>query len=263
MKRVYLSVILTALFFFSCKIDTGLEPTHSGFRGTVHFINDWPEQTDQVIVVAATKFPPTTITDIILGDPLPLGVDSATFTIYNPPAKFAAVGVVWKEKGQPWDVTNIIGIYFPTDNKFSPGVVEIKDRNTLVDSIDIVADLSKARLKVESTIEGKLRINGQWPDDVTSVLVIASESFPPAGLLDVTFGQPIPANFDSTQSYTLSVQPGKYKLIGCLVLQSDIPLGLESLKGIYFKRPTDFFPGTVTVPTDTSKIKNIDITINF
>lgn len=263
MKRFYFPIILTVLIFFSCKIDTGIEPTQSGFRGTVHFINDWPEQTDQVIVVAATKFPPATITDIILGDPLPLGVDSASYQIFNPPAEFAAVGVVWKEKDQPWDVTNIIGIYFPTDNKFSPGVVKIKNRKTVVDSIDIVADLSKAKLKVESTIAGKLHVNGPWPDDATSVLVIASQSFPPAGLLDVAFGQPIPAKFDSTQSYNLSVQPGKYKLIGCLILQSNSPLGLESLKGIYFKRPTDFFPGVVTVPTDTSKITNIDITINF
>ncbi len=261
MKKLYFPFILTAFFFFSCKIDTGLEPTHSGFRGTVHFINEWPQQTDQVIVVAATKFPPSTITDIILGDPLPLGVDSASYEIFNPPAEFAAVGVVWKEKDQPWDVTNIIGIYFPTANKFSPGAVKIRDRNTVADSIDIVADLSKAKLKVESRITGKLRVNGSWPDDATSVLVIASNSFPPSGILDVTFGQPIPAKFDSTQDYSLSVQPGTYKLIGCLVLQSNVPLGLESLKGIYTKRPP--LPSAVTVPTDTSKITNIDFTINF
>jgi len=261
MKR-FIFTFLTLAFFFSCQLDPGLEPTRSGFRGTIHFINEWPEETDQVMVVGAFKFPPTDISDIILGEPLPLFVDSTNYIFYTNPGTFAAVGVVWKEKDQPWDVTNIIGIYFPTENHFTPGTVEIKSRNHMADSIDIVADLSKAKRKVESTIEGNIRVIGDWPQDATSILMAASTSLIPNGLLDIQFGFPIPAGFDST-TYVLPIQPGTYRLVGTLLIQENAPIGIESVCGVYYKHPGDFLPGIVKVPTDTSHIKNINITIDF
>ncbi len=246
-----------------CGLDSGLEPTRSGFRGTVRFKNNWPEQTDQLMVVAATKFPPTAITEIVMGDPLPLFVDSAEYAVYTPPAKFAAVGVVWKEKNQPWDVTNIIGFYFPTEDHWTPGSVEIKNRDSMVDSVDIVADLSKAKRKVASTLEGTLKVQGTWPSAAQSVLIAALTALPSpkSSLLDVSFGIPIIAGFDSTV-YIMSIQPGTYLLITALVIEENAPIGLQSIRGIYKKKPTDFF-SPVTVPTDTSHIKDINITIDF
>lgn len=246
----------------ACTFNGGIEPTRSGFGGTITFIGEKPDQTDQVIVVAATKFPPSNITEIVQGEPLPLDSDSVQYEIWTPPADFAAVGVVWKQKDQPWDVTNIIGIYFPTENKFSPGVVSIKDRNSFVTSIDIKADYSKAKFKVDSFIHGTLKVNGEWPANASSILVVASQSLTPQGLLDVSFGQPIAAGFESVQ-YSLNLQPGTYRLIGCLLLQEGEPIGFQSIKGIYYKRPTDFLPGSVTVPTDTSNVYDINITINL
>ena len=252
----------TFLFFFSCEFNGGIEPTQSGLKGTIYFTNEKPAETDQIIVVASTVFPPSNITQIVQSEPLSISADSANFEIWIPPTDFAAVGVVWKQIDQPWDVTNIIGIYFPTENKFSPGSVEISTRNTVAEPINIQADYSVAKLKVDSFIEGTLQVNGSWPENATSVLVVASNNLVPTGLLDVTFGQPISAGFDST-TYSLNVQPGKYSLIGCLVLQENEPIGFESIKGIYYKKPTDFFPGSVTVETDTTVIKNVNISINF
>jgi hypothetical protein len=71
-------------------MDQGLQPTRSGFSGTIRFKNAWPEQTDQVLVVAATRFPPSAITDIVMSDPLPLHQDSATYTLFTTPQPFAA-----------------------------------------------------------------------------------------------------------------------------------------------------------------------------
>ena len=260
-----LTVLLSVIIFvvlISCHLDPGLEPTRSGIRGTIYFLNEWPEDTDQVLVVAATTFPPTGLADIVLGEPLPTFVDSTDYVLYTAPGTFAAVGVVWKEKGQPWDVTNIIGIYFPTEDHFTPGIVEVKNRNHMADSIDIVADLSKAKRKVDSTIEGMIRVVGEWPAGATSVLVAASNSLIPQGLLDIQFGMPIPAGFDST-TYVLSVQPGTYRLVGTLVLEQDVPIGIQSVRGVYYRKPGDFLPGIVKVPSDTSHIKGIDITIDF
>ncbi|MBN1560500.1 hypothetical protein JW998_09630 [candidate division KSB1 bacterium] len=250
------------LLFSSCTVDTGLEPTHSGLAGTIYFQHEWPEETDQVMVVAATIFPPTSLEEIIMSEPLATFVDSTHYTLWTNPNSYAAVGVVWKEKEQPWDVTNIIGIYFPTDDHFSPGRVTIPDRNTVVDSIDIVADLSLARRRVDSAIEGQLTVNGDWPEGAQSVLMIASKTILPTSLLDITFGAPIECGFDTT-SYRLSVQPGTYRLIGALVTEKDKPIGFDSIKGIYKKKPTDFLPGSVIVATDTSRVANINLILDF
>jgi len=264
MKNLKITFILLFIFIYllSCNIDPGLEPTQSGFQGKINFLNEWPERTDQVLVVASTVFPPANITDIILGDPLPIGVDSTDYIIYTPPAHFAAIGVVWKEKNQPWDVTNIIGIYFPTNNKFTPGSITIPDKHTIIDSINIIADLSKAKRAVKSKITGKLRVNGEWPPNATSVLLAASPTILPEGLLDITLGQPIEAGFDSVQ-YSFTVQPGRYRLIGALVLEEGASIGFQSIRGIYYEKPGEFSPGSVTIDTDTTVIKNINITLNF
>jgi hypothetical protein len=246
----------------SCEAPTGLEPTRSGISGSIFFKGDWPEQTDQVIVVASTVFPPTSLVEIVMSEPLDTNVDTAHYTIWENPADFAAIGVVWKEKDQPWDVTNIIGIYFPTDDHFSPGKVSIPDKETLVDSINIEANLSLARRKVDSTIEGTLKIAGDWPDNAQTVLMIASKTILPTSLLDIIFGAPIDVGFDSTE-YSLSVQPNTYRLIGALLIQEDEPIGFDSIKGVYKKKPSDFFPSSVNVPTDTSRATGINITIDF
>jgi hypothetical protein len=263
-RRKIFYIIISLLYFItaSCHIDTGLEPTKSGFKGTVHFKDKWPENTDQVIVVASTKFPPTVITEIVLGEPLPLFQDSVQYEIYTPPEKFAAVGVVWKEKDQPWDVTNIIGIYFDSPNHFVPGSIDIKNREEMIDSVNITAELSKAKRKVDSRVQGRIIVKGQWPPLAESVLVAASHTILPSSLLDISFGFPIAAPFDTTD-YSLPIQPGSYALIGALVIETGASIGFESIKGIYKKKPTDFLPGTVKIGTDTTIVKNIDILIDF
>ncbi len=255
-------IILSLLYIFSCEAPTGLEPTRSGISGSIFFAGDWPEETDQVIVVASTVFPPTSLVEIVMSEPLETHVDTAHYTIWENPADFSAIGVVWKEKDQPWDVTNIIGIYFPTDDHFSPGRVSIPDRETRVDSINIEADLSLARRKVDSAIEGTLTISGDWPEDAQSILMIASTTILPTSLLDIIFGAPIEVGFDST-AYSLSVQPNTYRLIGALLIQKDEPISFDSIKGVYKKKPSDFFPSSVSVPTDTTRAAGIDITIDF
>lgn len=260
-KSLQLALVL-ALVLAACESDPGLEPTRSGFSGTIRFVNEWPETTDQVVVVAATKFPPATTSDIVLGEPLPIGVDSVDYTIYSPPLEFSAVGVVWKERDQPWDVTNIIGIYFPTANKFSPGSITIPDRSTLVRGIDMVADLSLARRYVLSGISGMLRVKGSWPEKATSVIVAASYPALPTGLLDVVLGTPIPAPFDSSR-YELTLPPATYRLIGALVLEEGASIGLTSLRGLYYANPDDFIPGSITLTSDTMRLEGVDITLDF
>ncbi len=262
MKYLFFILGFAMIILAACDIDTGLDPTRSGFQGTIIFKNEWPEETDEVRVVAATTFPPSAITELTMSEPLPLYQDTVDYKIYTNPQTFKAVGVVWKQKEEPWDVTNIIGIYFPTEDHFTPGQVTIPNRKTIIDSINIVADLSRARMAVESTISGTLNVRGDWPPGAQSVVVAASEKLLPTSLLDIVFAMPIKAGFESA-TYSLNVQPGTYALIGALVVVSGQPVNMQSVAGYYKKKPTDIMPGSVTVPDDTSHVKGIDITIMF
>ncbi len=261
MKRLWL-VFLSMPLFLTCHMDSGLQPTRSGFSGRLYFQNDWPPQTEQVIVVAATKFPPTAITEILMGDPLPLYQDSTDYTLYTTPQEFAAVGVVWKEKGRPWDVTNIIGIYFSGDNHFTPAKVNVSNRDQMVADINMEVDLSKAKLQVSSGLEGVITVKGQWPAASQSLIMAASRPILPSSLLDISLGQPLAVPFDSTRFF-LSLQPGTYRLIGTLLIEQGKEISVSSLVGLYYKKPGDIFPGSVTIPNDTTRVKGVRITIDF
>jgi hypothetical protein len=258
----YWTLLVLFIPIFACDVDTGLKPLHSGFKGTVHFAEPWPEDTDQVLVAAAKRFPPTTLEDIVLSEPLPLFQDSASYQVFTPLQTFEAVGVVWKQKNEPWDVTNIIGLYFTGANRFQPGSVVIGTRQEMISNIDITADLSKARRTVNSGIAGRIVIEGEWPETVTSVLVVASSKLIPQSLLDIQFGFPITTPFDTTM-YRLSLQPGTYPLIGVLALETDQNISLSSLRGIYYETPGDLFPGTITLSDDSTVVEGVDITANL
>ncbi|MBD3385314.1 hypothetical protein GF407_10365 [candidate division KSB1 bacterium] len=253
--------IIWCVGFCACSVDTGLKPLQSGFSGRIAFQNDWPEATDQVVVVAAKKFPPAEITDIVMGEPLPLFQDTVHYAIYSAPITFRAIGVIWKEKGQAWDVTNVIGYYFKGDDLFNPESVVIRNREQMIESVDIVADLSKAKRSVQSGISGKLVVKQPWPAQAESVIMIASESFPPKGLLDLQFSPPIAAGFNSIH-YEFNLQPKTYRLIGTLLLGKDIPISLQSVAGVYLKQG-DLFASPVTIASDTSWVDNIDIPLYF
>ena len=255
-------IILSALLILSCNTDPGLEPTESGISGTITFTGDWPENTDEITVVAATKFPPSSLEEIVLSEPLPLGKDSVDYVIYHPPLDFAAVGVVWKEKDQPWDVTNIIGIYFPPGEGpgLNPANVSIPDKNTLVSSINITAELDKAKPAVDSYITGTLTVEGEWPANATTLIMWAAKEFSNnLTLTDIIFGNPMPVGFHA-MNYSFKAQPGSYHVFGALVLVEGEPISFTRiLQGLYVPALTN----PIKVETDTSLVKNIDITLLF
>jgi hypothetical protein len=255
--KIVFSALALALLFIACNDDSGIAPTPTGFQGTIRFSGGWPEDTDEIRLAGAVKFPPSTIADIILGEPLPLGKDSLDYTFYTAPVELAAVGVVWKEKGQSWDATNIIGYYFPTENHLSPGSVSVTDQDWMVQGIDINADLSKAKRKVNSMITGMLRVQGPWPAGATDVIVAASTApLLPTSLLDLMFSFPITAGFDSAR-YVLPVQPGTYKLVAALVIEKGKSIGLESIRGNFFS-----FTG-IKITTPETVVTDIDLNLIF
>ena len=257
--RPLLLLLLLGFFGLACDDKSGLKPPSkvSGFQGTITFKGSWPDDTDQIRLAGSLNFPPSSITDVLLGDALPIGGDSLDYTFYTNPVELQAVGVVWKEKGQPWDATNIIGYFFPTDNHLSPGSVVVSRDDEIVPEINIECDLTKVKRKVDSAIGGMLRVQGSWPAGATKVVVVASTApLLPSSLLDLMFSFPIDAGFDSTR-YIITVQPGTYKLVAALVIEEGKSIGLESIKGAYYS-----FSG-IKIKTAETKVLDVDLNLIF
>ena len=254
MNKIFgLLFLFLLLLLFSCDIDKGLAPLRNGIQGTITFKGEWPEDTEQVLVLASTDFPPQGITQLDLGEPLPMGVDSSTYTIFLPPGTYRAIGVVWKEEGYEWNTNNIIGVYFVGKDSLTPGVVEVPE-DTIVTDIDIVANFKRARPHFESSISGTLTFDGDWPEGAENLFVVASLEplFPLPTLLDLYISSNIPMGLDSLE-YEISVPPDTYSFIAVILLQQNMSIGISSIKGLYVD--------PVVVPDNTSHVENIDITV--
>lgn len=255
MRNLLTALAALSLALVACEVDKGLGPLTSGISGTITFHGTWPENTEQILVVASTDFPPKGISQLDVGEPLPIGVDSAHYTIFLPPGLYRAVAVVWKEKGHEWNVNNIIGVYFVGSDSLSPGQVEVPQR-TVVKGINMGANFKRARPHFESSINGALHIHGSWPAGAQNLFVVASLSplsvtkLP--SLLDLYISGSLPIG-GTEVSYTISAPPGTYWFLAAILLEQGAPIGLTSIKGLRF--------GPVVVPDGSTRLQGIDIDV--
>lgn len=252
-SQLLLFIIVISLFAFTCDMDHGLEPIRSGISGTINYVGDWPENTAEVRIVAATTFPPTDINDLIIGDILPIGGDSTIYIFYLDPGDYY-IGLVWREREAAWGIQSIFGIYTNPGDSFAPGLITIPDDTTVVTGKDITADFAYARRASQSSISGTVKFSGNWPENVENFMVIASTKFPPASMLDLAFSGLQPGYVDSI-NYSISAAPGTYLVVGVVLKKVDQPWALENVVGLLLK--------DIVVPTESSEVKGIDFTVFF
>lgn len=159
----------------SCNIDHGLEPIQTRIKGIVEFSGPAPgEQVAEVRVAATKNFPPQNLTtDLLYSNQLEIrreqsGSYSVPFEIAAPPGAYPAIGVLWRESGKSWEITNILGIY--TDPAaLAPKKVVVDEDHPVVDSVIIGADWTLAQRT--SFLEGDIYFKGEWPED-TEILAL-------------------------------------------------------------------------------------------
>lgn len=234
MKRFQYYIVLgsmMATLFITCDRDHGLEPLRSGIQGVITFTGEWPTEPEEVRIIGATKFPPTDITELALGEKLPHDVDSYTYTNYMETGTYKILGVAWRPKGGNWALTSVCGLYFNETNSLFPGEVTIATENSIVEGINISVDCSAARQATDSRITGRINFDGAWPEEFTGAIVVASvkdplsESF---SLLDFVYSSAIPAETRSFD-YSIEAPAATYKAIGVLFFKGDTPLTLDDL----------------------------------
>ncbi len=251
--QLLLIILATSLIFLTCEMNHGLEPIRSGISGTIKYIGKWPQNTAEVRIIAATKFPPSDLNDLIIGDILPIGGDSTIYTFYLSPGDYY-LGLVWRERDASWGIQSIFGIYTTPGNALSPAAISIPDEKSIVTGKDIVADFAYAKKASSSSISGKISFIGNWPEQSENFMVIAATKFPPTSLLDMAFTGLQPAYVDSI-NYSISAAPATYHVVGVVIKKVNQSWALENLVGLLLK--------DIIVPTDTSAIKGVDFPVFF
>jgi len=252
-NQFLLFILATSLSFLTCEMNHGLEPIRSGISGTIQYIGKWPQNTAEVRIVAATKFPPSDLNDLIIGDILPVGGDSTIYTFYLDPGDYY-LGLVWRGQDAAWGIQSIFGIYTAPGNALSPAMISIPDNKTIVTGKDITADFAYARKASSSSISGTITFIGNWPEQSENCMVIAATKFPPASLLDMAFTSLQPANVDSI-NYTISAAPGTYRVVGVVIKKVGQSWALENLVGMLIR--------DIVVLTDTSQVNGVNFPVFF
>jgi hypothetical protein len=258
--KVLLSILSASLLILTCKMDHGLEPIRSGISGTIEYIGSWPENTAEVRIVAATKFPPTDVNDLIIGDIISIGGASTVYNFYLDPGDYY-LGLVWREQDAAWGIQSIFGIYTEPDNAFSPGLITIPDDTTIITGKDIIADFAHAKRASNGSISGKIKFIGNWPEQVENLMVIASTQFPPESLLDFAFSNLLPAYVDSID-YFIPAAPDTYQAVGAVIKLVDQSWALENIVGLLFK-PNSLELQEVIVTDEESQVKGVNLTVYF
>jgi hypothetical protein len=261
-----LAAIISSLFF-SCDFDQGIGPSQTRITGKVLFLdaNLRPSNVDEVRVIAVSQLPPSGFGDIYFSNAVRFDKDTADYEIQLPAGNFPAAGVLWKARGRDWAITNLLGIYgFTPPVSFSLKSVEVTPDKPVAENIDIFALWSFSEF--DASIEGNLKLTGEWPSNTDVVLLGAFIAVPDLKNLDLSVigllgGLPLPITKPATsdaaeRAYGISVRNGEYKFIGIFWKGK----GSNTIRCIGFYRD----PTNPTQPGSAAVSKNGEVTgINF
>lgn len=255
-----------------CDIDHGLAPITTKIRGKVEFSGPAPlGNVSEVRVAAAKIFPPVNLTsDLLYSNQLEINRDTSRtdsyiidFEISATEGEYPAVGVLWREGGKSWEITNILGLY--TDlGSLGPKPITVTAEGQS-EEILIPADWGLSHRT--AFIEGDIHFKGEWPADTE---LLAAASFPiipnpdnPFDFLTLqSLNIAIPTFVDGPIPYRLRVPVGTHKFIS--VFYKGRSGGLFDIRAVGFHSCPDdsTMPRAVTVGHEETA-SDIDIIVDL
>lgn len=272
-KSTALAVALLPILAYSlaCNIDHGLAPedpfqeVQHGIRGKIIFEygEAWPQDIAETRLVVSRQPPLELSADaegIIFSDPIPAGVDTFEYVLELDPGTYRFIAVLAREKDRGWNISNVVGIYSEFRGFLGivfPDSVVVATDTTIVDGVDITADLTRG------SISGTVTFEGPWPENTLVAGVAVYAQYPPPFILGLSGLALIPSEV-STFEYRALVPDGRYEGIIAVVLTEDDLQNIGSLKlediqvGIYADPADPTQPGVVEV-TNGEDVEGIDI----
>lgn len=261
-------VILASLIgLTTCEIDHGLLPINSMIGGKLIITGEAPDGTDELRVGVIRTLPPASLTEILFSNQLPFDQDTVEYEVFVPPGAYDAVAVIWKEQGQSYNISNIVGVYNGgLGALFIPVPVTVPNENATLNTININVDLE--RVNRDAEITGTVHFQGEWPPSTGLIAVGAFKKIPePGNFLDYYF-ESIYIDYDLTpftdaSDYRLRVTgDSTVPYIAALWIDDTYDLGSIRDIGFYADPQNPGQPKAVVAPKD-GILENLDFTVDF
>jgi hypothetical protein len=170
------SLIAAGLILIRCSSDDNpVEPEKkSKIEGTISFSGQWSETPEEIRVAVAENFPIKNFNDLILGSPLEDN-GNADYSLEIDNGFYKFVGVVWKPQGGDWGLASICGVYTNDQDFQTPEGVSLSSEGQTVSGIDISVDRAKGKVLDGAKITGTVSLQGAWPDEYASAVIISSK----------------------------------------------------------------------------------------
>lgn len=218
--RIVISILVMGLFLIRCGKDDPVEPEKKPkIEGTVSFSGQWPETPEDIRVVAAGDFPIKSFDDLIQSSSL-ADEGSVNYSLELEGGFYKFIGVIWKPEGGEWGLASICGVYTDDQDFYAPKGVSVDSANTPVSGIDISVDRSRGKILEGSKISGTLNLQGAWPDEYASAMIVSSESnivSEQFDLLDLNMGTALDRG-DASANYEIDVPAGTNRTIALAFL---------------------------------------------
>lgn len=170
------SLLVVCLLLIRCKKDDPIETEKkSRIEGTVNFSGQWPETAEDIRVVAAEDFPIKSFDELIQSSSLDDN-GSVSYSMGLEDGYYKFIGVIWKPQGGNWGLASICGVYTDDQDFSSPNGVTLSSDNPPLSGIDISVDQSRGKVLNGAKISGTVSLEGAWPDEYASAMIISSKT---------------------------------------------------------------------------------------
>jgi len=254
----------------SCNYDHGMDPVRTRMVGEVIFENTPPEYVREAAFIAAKKLPPDNLlTDVVFSDPLVFDrdpnrttPDTVKFDLIADAGKYAAAGVLWRKKNEPWDIANILGIY-TEPGQITPKEIELTAEYPVEDSINISANWNLANR--DSYIEGTITFADEWPANTEIVALTYFSQIPRNAFEYIIYLKGLDINvkkFAQSYHYRSAVNSGEFKFISLFWYGKGGSLNDIRAVGFYHCPGDSLNPRALTAPAN-GEVQGVDFTVRF
>ena len=217
--RFAISLLAAVLLLYSCKDDPVEPDVIFKIEGTITLSGQWPEEPADIRVVAAEDFPIKSFDDLIQSSSLQDN-GSISYSLELEQEYYEFIGVIWKPENGDWGLASICGVYTEDPDFYTPKGVSFDSFNKTLSGIDISIDRSRGKILNGTTISGTVNLEGAWPDEYASAMIISSEkniAFEKFDLYDLNMGTALDRGATSA-NYQIDIPPGTNRTIAIAFL---------------------------------------------
>jgi hypothetical protein len=254
--------------FYACTDDFGVEADFfkGTLKGELRITTVVPKNTDEIRVALAKDFPPSNFLELLVSEKILVDASETvtsqivSYDMQVPLGDYEAAFVIWKELGQSWRITDIVGAYGDLAT-FQFEKITLTDEDPVADSVDI--DINLNRVNRNAKIEGHIEFIGEWPVNTAAVALVAFKT------LDISKALPeiaiLPKNVDA-YDYQIKLNADSTGTTLELVSVAWLPEGANLLDfkflGVYSDPDSPEVPVKVVIkPGET--VTGIDIVADF